>query len=165
MGHQADVGIDVRQRQQPRMRGGDLFGRKAESVHAGVDLQPDLERARIGVGLEPVDLAAVVDRRFETEAMHLGNIGRFVYARQDHDATGNAGRAQALSVGDAGDAEGVGFVEGAGHAFEPVAVAVGLDHGHDPGRPGQLARAPEVVAQRTEMDGRAGRPAHSKCSV
>ena len=49
-------------------------------MHAGVDLEPDLERARIRVGRKPVDLACVMDRRLETEPVHLGNIGRLVDA-------------------------------------------------------------------------------------
>ena len=73
--------------------------------------------------------------------------------RQHDDAVGDARGAQAQAVAERGDAERIGVAERARDALEAVAVAVGLDHGHDLRAARELAHAGEIAAQRAEMNG------------
>ena len=81
--------------------------------------------------------------------------------RIDCFALTEPGGAQALAVGDRRHAEGVGVRQGACDAFQAVAVAVGLHHGHDLGAAGQRADARQIGAQRGQMDGGDGGAAHA----
>ena len=76
-------------------------------MHAAVDLEPHAQGARGRFGLKPGQLRFVMNHRIKLEATHLGQIGGFVGATQDDDALALSGRAQALPVGDCGDAEGI----------------------------------------------------------
>ena len=106
---------------------------------------------------DPRPLRVFVDDGIELEATQFGEIARLVRAGQHDDALRRAGRAQALAVGDAGDAERIGAFERARDALQTVAVAVGLDHRHDLRARREFAHAAQVLAQRAEVDRGAGR--------
>ena len=107
-------------------------------------------------------LVLVVHDDVEVEPAHFQQVAGFVDAGQHDDAVADAGGAQALAVGDGGDAEGVRTDQRARHALEPVAVAVGLDHGHHPTVRRQCAHPRQIVLQRAEVDRRECRSTHSK---
>src|SRR6202012_450749 len=58
--------------------------------------------------------------------------------------------------------ESVRIGQGLGRQRQAMAVGVGLDHRHDAGIGSEFPDAPEVVAQRAEIDERAGGAAHAK---
>jgi hypothetical protein len=163
--HQSDVRIDVLQGVQAPIGLRRVGRSKSEAMHSGIDLQPDLERARIGIGSEPLDLAGMVHHRLQPEAVHFRNVRGFIDARKHHDALPDAGGTQALAIGNAGHAEGIGPVEHACDPFKPMPVAIGLDHCHHLRRTRQLAQAFEIRTQGAQMNRGAGRPAHSNWSV
>jgi len=102
-----------------------------------------------------------MDRRFQPQPLHLGDVAGLIRARQHHDALPMPGGAQAQAIAQRGHRERLGIrIERARHAFQPMAVGIRLDHGHHPGRRRQLLDARQVVAQCAEVDGGDGGAAH-----
>ena len=89
-----------RHRRQPRMRVAHVLGREAEPMHAGVELEPAADRLAAGGLLEHLQLAGVVDDRFDVEPAQLRQVVGLVEARQQHDRLRQAGGAQALGIAD-----------------------------------------------------------------
>ena len=81
---------------------------------------------------------------------------------QHHDAVVEPAGADAQAVGDRGHAEGIGAAQGARHALEAMAVAIGLDHRHDLAAWRQLPHPDQVFAQGSDVDRRAHVATHSK---
>ncbi len=133
---------------------------ETEPVHAGVDLQPYAQRARVVIGFEPAQLRFMMNDGIQAEPAEFGKVGRLVRPGQHDDAFGDARRTQAQAVAERGDAEGIGIAERARNAFQTMAIAIGLDHRHHLRGAGALAHAREVAAQSTQMNRRQCGAAH-----
>jgi hypothetical protein len=160
MRHQRDLRCDVGQRAQSLVRRPGLRRRQAEPVHAGVELQPHAQRARVSISFEPAQLRFVMHDGVEPQPAEFGQVGGLVGAAQNHDAAGDAGGTQAQTVAERGDAECIRVAERARDSFQAVAVAVGLDDRHDLRAVRLLAQAGEIASQRAEVDCRERGAAH-----
>ncbi len=131
-------------------------------MHAGIDLQPATQRLAAAVGFQHAQLRLVVDHGLGLEPAHVRDVRRRVDARQHHHPLRKSDRADPAGIRDRRDPEGIGAFQREGDALEPVAITVGLDHGHDLRVRCQLPNQLKIVAQRREMDRRANRPTHPK---
>ena len=138
----------------------DAVRREAEAVHAGVDLDEDLERARQHRAFEHRGLLLRMDDGREPALRELGEFALVEEALDQQDAT----RVQALAQRRRGleldQRQAVGVVQRRQHALEPVAVRVRLDHRQDLGARRRLARTPQVRPQGRQVDLRVERAGH-----
>ena len=137
------------------------LGREAQAMHAAVDLQPAPDRIALAGLFEHRQLRGVVHDGFDVEAPQLRQVVRRVEAGQQHDGLREARRAQPLGIAQRRDAECVGALQRTRDAFQPVPVAVGLDHRHDPAARRACAHRGEVVAEGIGVDRRGGRSCHA----
>ena len=124
----------------------------AEAVHAGVDLEEDLDGPRQMRGLEHAHLIDVVYDHGESLVRDLRELGRFEEAFEQQDAAGVALLAQGDRRVELDEREPVGIGEGGQHALQAVAVCVGLDHREELRACDVPARHLDVGPQRSEID-------------
>ena len=129
MRHQDDVGRDVRQSAQPCQSMRKLVRREAQAIHAAVDLQPDVQQARITLRLEHVDLRRMMQRRTHIHLRQLRDILRRIEAAEQHDGLDEAGITQTLRLALRRHAEGFGMGQRAGGGLDAMTVGIGLEHG------------------------------------
>ncbi|MOA03688.1 hypothetical protein D3C78_1232080 [compost metagenome] len=133
--------------------GSAVVGRvEADPVHAGVELEPHLQRPRQARALQRFQLPG---RVHHAPQILLGDQRQFVgfeEALEQQDRRTDAGRAQLQRLLDAGHREAVGLLrQRLGAAHRAVAVGVGLDHREGAGT-AELAGQAVVVTQGVEID-------------
>jgi len=155
MGHQGDL-ADLAAGAQAPPRGFDRVGQEAGAVHAGVDLQPDVDRRGERRRLQHAQLGLVVHDQPQAVGGGRVQFGSFEHALEQQDRADDAGRAQLQRLFQERDGEAVGFAgERPSAAHGAVAVGVRLDHRE---RPAAVAPAGEavVVTEGVEVDQGAG---------
>ncbi len=158
--YQHDLG-HLRGGMQPPVGAGELLARETQPVHAGVQLEPDPQRAGEAGRQERFELLRTVDHGVDPPRSQLFELFGGEEAGHEQDRLGEAGVAQRQRLLQAGDAEGVGArCQGAGDLHGAVTIAVGLDHRDDPGRRRQLPRQLVVPPDRRQVDPGADRPSH-----
>ena len=134
---------------------GQLLGRAADAVHAGVDLHVDRHRVpdatgRDGEGLDP---RGRVERRREPVGQR-GRRGLGPALAEQQDRRGDAVLAQLHPFVHQrhGQPPGPAGQRGPGHRRPAVAVAVGLDHRAQLGRRGEARQHRRVVGHGGQVD-------------
>ena len=128
-----------------------LLRRKAQTVHAGVDLEPYRQGVAARVGIEHGQLLRAVD-----------DAGQFVFGQQrqligseepfqQQDGLAETRFAQGDGIAHIEQRETLRFVQCLGHAQQTVAVGIRLDDRHDAAG-GEAARHTQIVLQRGKID-------------
>jgi small-conductance mechanosensitive channel len=149
--HQRDL-VDLRQRVQPRPGAAECGRCEAQPVHAAVHLEEHAVRLVRLVAGQPIDLLLAVHRVPQVQARAQLQVARLEHAFQQQDGPAPLQRAQALGFGQVEQRKTVGGAQRVEHAFDAVAVGVGLDHCPDPRIGGLRARPRQVVGQGIGMD-------------
>ncbi|MNO87195.1 hypothetical protein D3C76_786140 [compost metagenome] len=133
--------------------GGAIFLREeADSVHAGVHLQPDSQRIARARTLDGVQLPGGMHDAPEILGIDQLQLALFEEAFQQQDRRTDAGLAQFQRLFDAGNGETVGFrFQSLGATHGAVAVGIRLDH-RQGASAADFAGQTVVVAQGIEID-------------
>ncbi len=130
----------------------ELVRQYAQTVHAGIEFQPQAERARDVGCFQQVNLPVRVDDRLQfRRRVGLEFIG-IDETLQDRDALLDAAGAQGQALVRARHGEGIGFSQCSGDAQHAMPVGIGLDDSHDLGLGHDLAYAPQVTPGRVQIE-------------
>ena len=133
MGHDGDL-PDTLTGPDSREQFRQAFGLEPETVHACVELDPHIERAVESLLLERLQLRIIMNDWRQSIALKFRKLGRVEKSGQQTDRLRQARLPYLHALLNAGDGKGIGITQHIGHPVKSMAVAVGLDHGHDLGR-------------------------------
>ena len=135
-------------------------------MHAGIEFQPALQRPGQAGLLQPGQLLGIGDTQPQVQFGDQGQFRGLEHPLQQEDGSPDPGFAQRHRLFHAGHRQRVG--QGRQllcHHQGAVAVAVGLDHRHDPGVGCQCPGHAEIVAQRGEIQPGLGGARHQKSNL
>ena len=157
--------VHLRQRIQPGPGRAEAVRRKAQPVHARIHLQEHAVRLLRLVHGQHVDLLIAVHRVPQVQARAQFQVARLEHAFQQQDGPAPAQGAHALRLLQVQQGEAVGAAQSVEHAFDAMAVGIGLDHAPHPGI-GRAARMRARLWRRASaVDGGLDRTGHARDSV
>ena len=112
--------------------------------------------------LEQLDLTGVVNDEIEAVVRGILELRAAEHPLEQHDARGDAGRAQRHALLQARHGEGAGILDRQRRAHQSMPVGVGLDDRDELRAPGAGADDIQVVAQGLSVDDGPDQPAHRK---
>ena len=146
MRHQAHFSYG-RQTPEPIEYGGQLAGRKTQTVHAGIDLDPDGERTTNRGLLQHLQLRGMVQHRAQLVAVELRQVVRGEEPFEQADRRLHAGGPQRHGFLNAGHHQGIRRRQGLSGPEQAVPIGIGLDDRHDPRARRLLPDEVEVVTK------------------
>ena len=133
---------------------------EAQAVHAGIDLEPDIQWSSRACLFEEADLSGVVNDDIDAVALGEAGLIRVEESFQQHDAPVEPGFTQGDRLIHGHDTEGMGSGKNPRGIDQSVAIGMRLDDGHDPAGRGALSDAFEIMLEGWQVDARPHRARH-----